>query len=94
MTPRSTAHQYWCNAVWWYGDDTIDLSGATGATSKYVVMGDPDDDSILGSVGLDTISGGTGDDTITDGGVGGADSINGGAGDDSISEPTQQEVLI
>jgi Ca2+-binding RTX toxin-like protein len=66
------------------GDDQIDASGVTGATSLTLASGDGSD-SIIGSAGSDTISAGAGDDNITYYIGGGNDLVDGGDDFDILS---------
>ncbi|SNS84030.1 Hemolysin-type calcium-binding repeat-containing protein, partial [Noviherbaspirillum humi] len=73
------------------GVDTIDLSGDTSTSTRYLVRGGAGNDTITGHAGFDAIFGDGGNDTINAGGGNdrifmgkGTDAVDGGTGFDSL----------
>jgi thrombospondin type 3 repeat protein/hemolysin type calcium-binding protein len=64
------------------GDDTIDASAATLATT-FTLNGEGGNDTLTGSPQADVLNGGDGNDTLQ--GRAGIDTLDGGAGDDQLS---------
>lgn len=75
--------------VGWFGNDTID---ATGATTGMVFALGAGDDVLIGGDGDDTVYAGTGDDLVLGGA--GDDALIGGPGNDTLNGGTGNDFLL